>query len=261
MATPAAQLGEEAAHAQKAPPPERVAATVVLLRDGASGPEVLMLERPHDRGSFAGAWVFPGGSVDVDDGLVTAPENEPHPGEETAARHAAVREVREETALSLQENALELVSCWSPPPTVPRRFRTWFYYAAAPDGEIALSPQESVDHRWIRPADALAAQAVGTLALVPPTWVTLHALVHERTVAAALERAAHGETDVFNTRLLSLNDGRVFLWAEDVAYADAAQFDANGARHRLDTRSAPWAYTRSVPGVGAIAPGEKCTNR
>ena len=37
-----------------------VAATVVLLRDATRGVEVLMIERP-DRGSFAGAWVFPGG--------------------------------------------------------------------------------------------------------------------------------------------------------------------------------------------------------
>ena len=40
-----------------------VAATVVLLRDGAGGLEVLMIERP-DRGSFAGAWVFPGGKLE-----------------------------------------------------------------------------------------------------------------------------------------------------------------------------------------------------
>jgi len=40
------------------------AATVVLLRDGERGVEVLLAERPRDRGSFAGAWVFPGGAVE-----------------------------------------------------------------------------------------------------------------------------------------------------------------------------------------------------
>ena len=44
-----------------------VAATVVIVRDSALGPEVLMIERP-DRGSFAGAWVFPGGKLEPDDG-------------------------------------------------------------------------------------------------------------------------------------------------------------------------------------------------
>ncbi|HEX5858760.1 MAG TPA: NUDIX domain-containing protein, partial [Microbacterium sp.] len=54
-----------------------VAATVILARDGADGLEVLLIERP-DRGSFAGAWVFPGGKLDPGDagpqGDVTAPE-------------------------------------------------------------------------------------------------------------------------------------------------------------------------------------------
>ena len=45
-----------------------VAATVIVLREGATGPEVLMIERP-DRGSFAGAWVFPGGKVEPADRL------------------------------------------------------------------------------------------------------------------------------------------------------------------------------------------------
>ena len=36
------------------------ACTIVLLRDGHAGLEVLMLERPATSRSFAGAWVFPG---------------------------------------------------------------------------------------------------------------------------------------------------------------------------------------------------------
>jgi 8-oxo-dGTP pyrophosphatase MutT (NUDIX family) len=227
-------------------PIHRVAATVVLLRDGADGPEVLMLERPRDRGSFAGAWVFPGGSVDLEDGLVTAPEREAKPGEETAARHAAVREVREETALDVAEAELQLVACWSPPPTVPRRFRTWFYYAKAPAGTVALSPEESIDSRWIRPADALALHAAGSLSLVPPTWVTLHGLTLGDTVAAILERARARTLAEFVTRMAPVDGGNMFLWHGDVAYADDALMDAKGARHRLDTRVLPWSYDRSA---------------
>jgi 8-oxo-dGTP pyrophosphatase MutT (NUDIX family) len=44
-------------------PPARPAATVVLLRDGADGPEVY-LQRRHAGMSFGGAWVFPGGRID-----------------------------------------------------------------------------------------------------------------------------------------------------------------------------------------------------
>jgi 8-oxo-dGTP pyrophosphatase MutT (NUDIX family) len=43
------------------------AATVVVLRDRPSGPEVLMVRRHERAGDFAGASVFPGGLVDASD--------------------------------------------------------------------------------------------------------------------------------------------------------------------------------------------------
>ena len=42
----------------------RPAATLVLLRDAAQGPEVFMVERSHAADFVAGAYVFPGGAVD-----------------------------------------------------------------------------------------------------------------------------------------------------------------------------------------------------
>ena len=47
--------------------PPRPAATVVLLRDGARGPEVLMLRRHGSSDVLGGAYVFPGGKLDDDD--------------------------------------------------------------------------------------------------------------------------------------------------------------------------------------------------
>ncbi len=49
-------------------PSMRPAASIVLIRDGATGLEVFMLER-HQGGAvvFAGAMVFPGGKVDTED--------------------------------------------------------------------------------------------------------------------------------------------------------------------------------------------------
>jgi len=42
----------------------RPAATLVLLRDAAQGPELFMVERSHAADFVAGAYVFPGGAVD-----------------------------------------------------------------------------------------------------------------------------------------------------------------------------------------------------
>ena len=112
-----------------------VAATVVVLRDAPSGLEVLMIERP-DRGSFAGAWVFPGGKLEPGDQL-TSDELE-----EDVARRAGVRETVEETGLVVDPAALTTLSCWDPPPGLALRIRTWFFLA--PAGDVARdSPTDS----------------------------------------------------------------------------------------------------------------------
>ena len=46
----------------------RPAATLILIRDGASGPEVLMLQRTQSAVFLGGAYVFPGGSLE---GVIT----------------------------------------------------------------------------------------------------------------------------------------------------------------------------------------------
>ena len=161
-----------------------LAATVVLLRDSPAGPEVLLLERPTDRGSFAGAWVFPGGRAEPEDALVEGMELD----EEEAARHAGVRETFEETGLEVPYDSLVTSARWTPPPSIERRFLTWFFYAPAPAGDIVLSPGESIDYRWVRPAEALELHAAGQLSLVPPTWMTLNAMTGDASVQEAIER-------------------------------------------------------------------------
>ena len=49
------------------PTPVRRAATLVVLRQGDQGPEVLMLRRAEKGDQNSGAWVFPGGLVDAGD--------------------------------------------------------------------------------------------------------------------------------------------------------------------------------------------------
>jgi 8-oxo-dGTP pyrophosphatase MutT (NUDIX family) len=49
------------------PAPLRPAATIVLLRPGKGGTEILLLRRNRSSGFVPGAWVFPGGRVDGQD--------------------------------------------------------------------------------------------------------------------------------------------------------------------------------------------------
>lgn len=57
-----------------APATPRPAATIVLLRPGDSGPEVLLLKRNRTVGFVPGAFVFPGGRVDAADALPAVAE-------------------------------------------------------------------------------------------------------------------------------------------------------------------------------------------
>lgn len=60
-------------HVPTAPP--RAAATVVLLRDGAQGLEVFLVRRHGLSDVLGGAWVFPGGKVDVTDAELDAAQH------------------------------------------------------------------------------------------------------------------------------------------------------------------------------------------
>lgn len=213
-----------------------VAATVVLVRDGADGPEVLMIERP-DRGSFAGAWVFPGGKVDEGD--------RPDDGtEQAAALRAGVRETYEETGLSIVASELAALSVWDPPPGLPLRIRTWFFVGLAPASSLVLSADEAVGAAWLRPDAALERHGQGDLALYPPTWVTLHGLARHDSAHAMLDVARRGPLERFETVARRGPGGPVLLWEGDAQYHDA---DAEAsALHRLELGVLPWSYTRTV---------------
>ena len=214
-----------------------IAATVIVLRDGPTGPEVLMIERP-DRGSFAGAWVFPGGKVEPADRLA---DDE---AEEDVARRAGVRETREEAGLELEPGELWTVSCWDPPPGLPLRIRTWFFAVRAGAGEVVLSPDEAVTAAWVDPGDVLERHGRGELTLYPPTWVTLHTLAGQPDVEALLGALRLAGFRSFETVARKGPAGPMLLWQEDAEYDPDAADEASVARHRLEVGALPWRYTR-----------------
>ncbi len=87
---------------QQTPP---FAATILLLRDGAAGLEVLMITRHADASFAGGALVFPGGRVDDDDAEDTVLAHcHPVDGVDKAAmamRVAGIRETYEEAHILL----------------------------------------------------------------------------------------------------------------------------------------------------------------
>ncbi|MFC7703076.1 NUDIX domain-containing protein [Plastorhodobacter daqingensis] len=93
-------------------PPIRDAASVVLLREGPQGPEVLMGQRGASAAFMPSKFVFPGGAVDAADARVPLADQLPAPCaarlseggcSATALAVAAIRELAEETGLLLAQ--------------------------------------------------------------------------------------------------------------------------------------------------------------
>ncbi len=212
------------------PVPLQDAATVVLLRDGAAGLEVLMGRRSRSTRFSAGAYVFPGGAVDPCDVRaiphcrgVDAAEADARFAEKQALRYylAAARELFEEAGLWLfsgrrpadwdalrralhreearldellhdRQVALDCATLhyfrfWTTPPGMPRRYRTRFFLARAPAGQVVeVDGTELTEHCWTTPAQMLERQQAGEVNLIFPTQKELEALGTFESVDQAL---------------------------------------------------------------------------
>jgi len=125
--------------------PPRDAATVLVLRQGHEGLEVLMLKRHSDSKDLGGVFVFPGGKRDEADstpealatlqqdlGRLHAQLGEPELQPEHAASLfvAALREAQEECGLQIQASDLQAWSRWITPrmpSLMSKRFDTRFF--------------------------------------------------------------------------------------------------------------------------------------
>jgi 8-oxo-dGTP pyrophosphatase MutT (NUDIX family) len=194
--------------------PARQAANVILLRGGAQTLEVLLVKRtPHAR-FMGGVWVFPGGAVDAEEG----------DGDE-AHRAAAIRELREEAAIALEDpGALVKFSRWITPAAVRTRFDTHFFLAPLPTGqEPKVDGEECVEEGWFTPATALQAYRDEQIVLVFPTIKHLEQL---GAFSSADELLAYGrdrEVEPIQPRVVLEGEVARVLLPGDPGYEDPQQ--------------------------------------
>ena len=209
------------------------AAAVVLLRP-ADPFEVLLVRRGPEVRFYRDAWVFPGGRVDP-------VERRADPVE--SARHAAVREVHEETRLRIEPHALRPLARWTTPVERPRRYRAWFFLGRHPGGEVQVDGVEIHAFQWIGPAAALAARQRGELILPPPVFVTLSVLAEQPSLETALALTEAGATH-YDPRIVPVVGGHASLYEGDAGFPNGDS-DLPGPRHRLWMSEVRWRYERS----------------
>jgi 8-oxo-dGTP pyrophosphatase MutT (NUDIX family) len=215
------------------------AATVVLVRDGVDGLEVLLAKRSSKLAFHGGAWVFPGGRIDPDDYAGAADDLL------GAARRAAAREAKEAAGVDVDSDALLHLSNWTTPEMSAKRFATWFFVGEVTGGEEVADGIETDRLHWFRPADAFAARDAGEIELAPPQYVTLLWLRDHGTVAAVMAAAAAGESVDYTPRFHFIEGGgAICVYNEDIAYDDLGRIDDPGPRHRLYLRDTAWEYIR-----------------
>ena len=170
----------------------RDACTVIVLRSGNQAAlEVLLVQRNPASRFMGGAWVFPGGAVD--------------PGETDV--QAAARELREETAVTVDPGALVAFSRWITPSQVKVRFDTRFFVTPLPDGEQPrVDGGECVDFGWFTPAGALDAHRAGDLLLVFPTIKHLEQLALFASADAVLAHARTSDVQTVQPRVVATGE-------------------------------------------------------
>ena len=259
----------------------RNAATVVLMRAGASGPEVYLLRRQTSMAFAGGMCVFPGGGVDprdFDDHDVrwAGPDAATWAGQlgtdEATARAlvcAAVRETFEESGVLLAGESVDTVvadttgddwerdraalegrelaftdflerrglvlrtdllgvwRAWLTPQFEPRRYRTWFFVADLPDGQVTRDVStESSSVTWLPAARAVADVEAEMLMMLPPTYMTCLEVAQHADPGAVLAQARDRSVEMFEPQLV-----------EDPDDPDGATLSAPPWMHDLlDTR-------------------------
>lgn len=185
----------------------REAASMIGVRDGADGPELLVIERTSDHRFLPGYVAFPGGAVDRED--LELAERWFGDARE-AARAAAIRELAEEVGLAVTGRGivpadraddlaqihsspppaeeLREVARWVAPERVPVRFDAR-YFAMRMDGAAQAVPDgvEASRAWWASPATLLAAWASGDVLLYWPTHFTISALAGCSDARAVLD--------------------------------------------------------------------------
>ncbi len=130
--------------------------------------------------------------------------------------------------LRLAVDKLILYSHWLTPPGIAKRFDTYFFLAVAPPAQTALHDgSEALQHRWLRPAEALAHP--DEFNLVTSTQRTLESISSFGCTDACCQHAL-GLKDIRVTmmRLAHSASGPRKLLPTDPAYAEVARLDPEG---------------------------------
>lgn len=138
-------------------------------------------------------------------------------GEQWRAARAALEahelsfaEFLAERGLVLRSDLLGAWARWITPEFEERRYDTWFFVAALPEGQrTAEVPGEADRVAWMTPAEAVARADSGEFLMLPPTVTTLRELLPFGTPTQALAASAVRRVEPILARAVIGDGGRL----------------------------------------------------
>ncbi len=267
---------------QREPAPLRPAATVLLLRDGPNGVEVLMTRRSMKASFAPGAYVFPGGGIDAADAQAhgMAQRRPTQSDLHLTQAIAAIRESFEELGvlfarhadgrwanhddiaaidrkgpfaaqcqargLSLAAEQVFVLAHWITDRDLPRRFDVPFLVARMPEGQAPVADEsEQFEPVWVRPQDALNRHEAGDFFMVYPTIRTLERLKAFANVNAVLQACAVNDEPLWTScpRAGWLAGNEARYMEHEAPFGELALVTPDGQiHHHLD-----WRTDQAVP--------------
>ena len=114
------------------------------------------------------------------------------------AKDLAFTTFLQQRGLVLRTDLLGVWSGWCTPVFEPRRFRTWFFVAALPEGQRTRDVStESSSVTWMGAAAACDAVDAGELGMMPPTYVTCLDIAQHASPAEVLAAAPTRVVEMF----------------------------------------------------------------
>lgn len=173
------------------------------------------------RETFEESGVLLAGPADDPDAVVADTTGDDWEADRVAleSRDLSLTDFLDRRGLVLRTDLLGAWSGWLTPVFEPRRYRTWFFVAALPEGQVTRDvSSESSAVAWTRVEDAVAQAEAGDILMMPPTWLTCLDVAQYAGPAEALVEAGDRTVDMFTPEVVP--DADDFVLSTPPRYVD-----------------------------------------
>jgi 8-oxo-dGTP pyrophosphatase MutT (NUDIX family) len=109
--------------------------------------------------------------------------------------------------LVLRSDLLGVWSGWLTPVFEPKRYRTWFFVARLPEGQVTRDVStESSSVAWVRAMSAVEAVEQAQMLMLPPTYLTCLDVGRHRSSVEVLGESADRSVEMFTPQVVSAGD-------------------------------------------------------